>query len=191
MKSKEWRWLPGYEGVYEVCEDGRIRRVDKHPQSICFRGKRGNVLSEGRNAAGYRHVVLCYKGKKKTIGVHRAVALAFHGPPPPRHECAHLDGRPSNCHKDNLKWVTRRDNHFHKRAHGTHRCGEQMRHIVKLTAAKVRKIVAIQDTDSQTAIGRMFGVSQTCVAHILHGRTWTHVTGYRLVAKNEAPAPRK
>lgn len=188
MKSKEWRAVVGYEGTYEVSDHGDIRRIDNHPQSLCFRKKRVKHLSDASNAEGYRHVTLCRDGVTKTFGVHLLVARAFHGPPAPREECAHLDGNPPNCRATNLKWVTRRVNHHHKRAHGTHRCGEQIKHIAKLNARKVKKIMELKDTASEAAIGRMFGVSQTAVNHIYHGRTWMHVTGLSAGAKHQSAA---
>src|SRR6478736_6673619 len=120
-----WKKVVGYEGVYEVSSTGLIRRVDAHPQSIHFRKKRRKYLANGRNKEGYRHVTLCKKGVVRTIAVHRIVALAFHGRPPRGYECAHKDGRPANCNARNLKWVTRKVNHAHKRVHGTHLNGQR------------------------------------------------------------------
>ena len=54
-------------------------------------------------------------------------------------------------------------------------CGEDLTQS-KLTDEQVRQIRALLGTASQTAIGAMFGVSQTAVSKIALGYRWRHVT---------------
>lgn len=49
---------------------------------------------------------------------------------------------------------------------------------------KVRKIRAIHKDYSTRELGIMFGVSQSAIADVIKGRTWSHVQ----VDYNEAPA---
>jgi hypothetical protein len=65
---------------------------------------------------GYPHLVyfkvaLWNNNRRKVAYVHRLVAEAFHGPPPPGYnDCSHLDHDTSNNHASNLAWSTHVDN---------------------------------------------------------------------------------
>lgn len=52
--------------------------------------------------------------------VHRAVALAFLGEPPPGQEVRHKDGDPGNAELSNLEYGTRSENMRDAVRHGTH-----------------------------------------------------------------------
>jgi len=57
-------------------------------------------------------------------------------------------------------------------------CVGEKQHCSKLTEDDVREIRGIRSRNpeiSQEKIGKMFGVTQTTVGHLLTGRTWTHV----------------
>lgn len=116
-RAEEWRPVPGME-CYEVSDLGRVRR-------LTFRnGQTDVVLAEprilkGAPREGYRSVKLFYGDKQKQWSVHRLVLTVFAGDAPPGHECAHLDGTRTNNRLENLRWVTRKENHSHKNLHGT------------------------------------------------------------------------
>lgn len=68
-KSMEtWKDISGYEGIYQVSSDGRVRSLRYGKQKI---------LKEW-NSNGYRYVGLCKDGQNKQK-VHRLVAKAFLG----------------------------------------------------------------------------------------------------------------
>lgn len=58
--------------------------------------------------------------KKETRKVHKLVATAFLGAPPPGLEVCHNDGDEANCAVSNLRYDTRIANEHDKRLHGTH-----------------------------------------------------------------------
>ena len=113
------RWLPitGYEGTYEVSDLGRVRSLDR----ISSQGRRlkGQVLKQGRNAAGYMSVGLHLAGDATTYLVHRLVLTAFEGPPPDEMETRHMDGNSSNNVASNLVWGTSQENIRDQLRHGT------------------------------------------------------------------------
>lgn len=116
------RWLPvlGFEGFYEVSEQGGVRSVAR--QVVDSRGRlrrlKSRVLS-ARVHDGYPYVHL----SRGAIGVSRAVhvllAEAFLGPRPVGHEVRHSDGNRSNCTVGNLAWGTPSENQRDRENHGT------------------------------------------------------------------------
>ena len=166
----EWRrlTLPPYR-AYEVSADGRVRR-----------GAREMVGYVDRY--GYRTVLLSYAGLSRRFKVHRLVCEMFHGPCPDGLECAHRDGDTSNNSATNLAWVTRSENTLHTIVHGTfagHRnltpgVGAGEAHpCAKLTEESVAAIrAAVASGETQRAVARQFGISQTQVCHIASGKKW-------------------
>lgn len=114
MTEELWKDIPGFEGVYEVSNLGRVRslrfinnQVDKQRTvPLLLKNLQGNARSR------YRSVQL--SGRKKWA-IHRLVLMAFVAPAPtPTHEAAHLDGNPENNTLGNLVWATSAENQGHK-----------------------------------------------------------------------------
>lgn len=109
----EWRSVKGYEGLYEVCDHGLVRSVDRKTTGNRSRMIFGKVLRAGVNSRGYLVVSLCKDGKPKMMRVHRLVAEAFI-PNNNGHPCInHKDGNPQNNHVSNLEWCTQKENVQH------------------------------------------------------------------------------
>lgn len=113
--DEEWRPVVGWEGVYEVSDAGRVRRIKESGKG---RPPVPYIIKPEINN-GYLKVTLKYNGRKGKMWVHRAVAFAFLGKPPPGHEVAHGDGIGVNCHLSNLRWATKSENSLDRRKHGT------------------------------------------------------------------------
>lgn len=105
---EEWRPIPGFEGLYEASNLGRVRspRV---------------VLKQRLNNMGYPVVELSKNGRSRESLVHRQVLKAFCGDPPPSNECRHLNGTPTDNRIENLAWGSRSENTVDQVVHGTHR----------------------------------------------------------------------
>lgn len=132
-------------------------------------------LSPYTDRDGYFRVsVTVSVGKYRAIGVHRLVAMAFHGlPPTPHHEARHLDGSRTNNAPSNLAWGTRRDNAADRERHGRTARGERNRGGVGLTSDEVTLIrQRLDEGVSQVAIGREFGIAQPTVSAIKVGHIW-------------------
>jgi len=100
------RWLPvvGYEGIYEVSDMGRVKRV------AAAQGTRVGMVLKPIEQAGYHFYNLNKKGApRKRLQAHRLVLNAFVGPQPELLGL-HYDDDGTNNRLDNLRWGTRLDN---------------------------------------------------------------------------------
>jgi hypothetical protein len=167
------RWLPvvGYEGLYEVSDHGRVRRV-----AISWAKRPGKkILRLRRTAKGYLDVELYLHMKRQHLLVHRLVAEAFIGPQPPLEpQINHKDGDKTNNRSSNLEWVTPLGNKRHAIRMGLiarPMRGEDSR-SAKLTWPAVEEIRRLYGAMTQAEIAAMFGVSRKAIQDVLHGRTW-------------------
>ena len=113
-----WKPAPGYEGIYEVSDLGRVRSLPRRDTK--GRRVRGRVRTLTAGPSGHQKVNLHRGGVGHSEKVHRLVALAFLGAPSEGQEVRHLDGDPSNNKVDNLRWGTRSENIRDSVRHGTH-----------------------------------------------------------------------
>ena len=120
MENQEiWKPVVGYEGIYEVSDLGRVRRVKAAQGTLA-----GKVLTPIKGRFGYFSVHLHADRKRKLVRIHRLVADAFHGTselPLVRH----LDGNPQNNIPSNLAHGTAQDNANDRVAHGNQFRGNQ------------------------------------------------------------------
>lgn len=110
MTEETWRPVVGHEGIYEVSDHGRVKRVapgqGTHP---------GRMLNPKVDDKGYYQVGI----GGRTMRVHRLVLAAFVGPSPMLGR--HLDGNPKNNRLDNLRYGTPLENSADRIIHGRHR----------------------------------------------------------------------
>ena len=103
----KWKAVVGYEGVYSVSDFGDVRRDVRSSGTYA-----GRILAQYTDPRGAKTVRLSRPGEKsRNYFVHRLVAEAFLGPPPPQKEYVlHEDDNPSNNELGNLKWGDQFDN---------------------------------------------------------------------------------
>ena len=116
---EKWRAVPGYEGMYEVSDRGRVRSLDREVQrglsAIRVDGRMMVPVNDGR---GYMRVGLTRRNKKRNVRIHRLVLLAFVGPCLPKQEVRHLNGIKTDNRLENLQYGTKWENVQDILAHG-------------------------------------------------------------------------
>lgn len=120
--TETWRPIPGWDGYYEVSDQGRVRSLARavpgRPGVLIV--KRDRMLTPMANQSGHLSVALCRDNRRTYMAIHRAVLLAFVGPCPGDMEGCHNDGNPANNHLANLRWDTHASNMVDKVTHGRH-----------------------------------------------------------------------
>lgn len=104
MVGEIWKPIPKYEGVYDVSNMGRIKRL------IGYRCLTERILKQSSFGIGYLRVTLSKKDIKECKPVHVLVALAFKGNPNKYPIVLHDDDDPKNNCDWNLKWGTQKQN---------------------------------------------------------------------------------
>jgi hypothetical protein len=99
LTKEIWKPIPGYEGLYEVSNEGRIKTL---------RNKR--ILKPNINSTGYEQVCFCVNGEAHTVQVHRIVAGVFCEKPAGKNIVDHINAIPTDNRAENLRWVTQKEN---------------------------------------------------------------------------------
>ena len=98
---EEWKSIEEFPN-YEISSLGNVKNIIT-----------GKVLKNSVKG-GYCHVSLTNENYKKTLLVHRLVALAFIENPENKLEVNHKDKNKLNICVSNLEWMSRRENNIHK-----------------------------------------------------------------------------
>ena len=122
-EDEVWKNITGFESRYEVSDLGRVRSLDRHSKHNT--SKTGFILQKGQmlkpyiSKKGYLKVDLGDGfGKRKSVSVHRLVAIAFIDNPMNYDQVNHMDGVKTNNHIDNLEWCNNSENQLHAYANG-------------------------------------------------------------------------
>jgi len=170
-KEREiWKDVSGHEGHHQVSNLGRVRSLKL--RGNCKPYSEPKILKQFSWENGYMRVQMA----RQETSVHRLVLETFVGPCPKGCEAAHLNGVRSDNRLDNLKWVTRKENHSHKKAHGTHQSGEK-NGCAKMTDDQARDIKSrcLIKGETRTSLAREFGLALTTVSDLCSGRRWKHI----------------
>ena len=170
-----WRPVVGYEGLYEVSNQGRVRSLDRRVESQpgVFYMKPGRVL---KLCPGYYpNVRLSKNGVGKTWEVHRLVAEAFLGPAPEGMEVCHGSANRADNRLCNLRYATRAANSADRYRDGTHQLGNQ-NPFAKLNETQVLAIKKeLAAGASNAALAQKFNVTVSNISAIKRRKSWAHV----------------
>ena len=167
-----WRDIPGYEGIYQVSNLGRVKSL---PQTVPF-GDLGTLQIEGRirkpqaNPQGNLMVLLTKDGRTRTEVVARIVLRTFEGDPAPGFVVRYRDNDRKNVCLDNLYYASRQEvvEDMKKRCvvGGT-----------KLTAADVATIRnRLQSGEKGSALAKEFNVDPSTISLIKNNKRYRWLT---------------
>ncbi|SMD67738.1 NUMOD4 motif protein [Bacillus mobilis] len=174
--------LEGYEGRYEITEDGRVFRKErtvktkKQDGSVYYQKLKRMELSQS-TASGYSTVSLTRNKYPKPTLVHRLVAKTFIPNPENKPQVNHINGVKTDNRVENLEWVTPKENIDHAEENNLRKHYKGTEHAnSKLNDEDIRKMRNMFDNGvSQTEISKIFNVGITTIWGIVHRKRWKHV----------------
>jgi len=171
---ERWKPVPGYEGLYDASDQGRIRSWHKIGLTCDSLRKSPKILSGYRDR--YIRVRLRKGRTANTLLVHRLVLETFVGPCPPGMECCHNNGNKHDNRVENLRWDTRSANMLDAVEHDEHNCGEKYGRS-KLTdkqVLEIRRLYAMGD-HTYKQLSEKFGTDRSNIGQIVRRVTWRHI----------------
>lgn len=164
-----WKPVPGYEGYYEISNDGLLRSVARISMNSLgyYRQLQGCLMAPSVNKSGYVKYSLAKDGKSKTITAHQLVAMAFLGHNREFNHLTvnHIDGDKTNNQIDNLEIVSMTENRRHAIRNGLWNQRGVNAIKAKLTAEdliEIRRLWALGKY-RQIDLARMFNVGKSTI----------------------------
>lgn len=116
---EQWKAIPGYEGLYEASDLGRIRSAEGKTtrNARCTRVWKQRILKKNltKRPCGTQNESVCLwkNGKHKDYLVSRLVAMTWCDGYQDRFTVNHIDGNTLNNKADNLEWISLSENITH------------------------------------------------------------------------------
>lgn len=172
-----WKDIEGYEGLYQVSNLGRIKRLASvvcHSNGVC-RTVKEKIRKIGYSGARYGCVILSKNGIHKTHHVHQEVAKAFLQYIPNRTTSVinHIDGDKRNNRVDNLEIVTQSDNVQHSIKNGLF---TNISENAYNAAFSLEQVLTIRDAwkngELISELARKYKVSSACISRVVYNKCY-------------------
>ena len=153
--QEKWGPVVGYEGLYEVSNLGRVRRI--------------RIVEPTKKKHGYMQISLVGKdGVRRSHCLHRIVATAFIPNPEGKPQVNHRDENPENNRVKNLEWATAEENtnYGSRTARAAAKNGSRTP-IIQIDP-RTGKVVA--EYPGQSAAARATGIAASCINACLRGK---------------------
>ena len=155
-----WKDIKGYEGLYQVSNLGRVKRLRFINKNTNIEKER--IKSQKIRKDGYLEVALYKNGKGKSIQVHRIVAKTFIPNIENKAQVNHIDGNKKNNNVSNLEWVLGSENMIHS--------ARQLRNNVRKINQYDLDGRYLATYSSITIAGEINGIRESSIANVLAGR---------------------
>lgn len=171
-----WADVVGYEGIYEVSNNGLVRTKEGKKTYTEYHGWRiweQRVLEQKVDEENTCRVNLWKDGKPKTYLVHRLVAEAFIPKVEGKDYINHKDGNRRNNHVSNLEWCTYEENNNHAFDNGLIKTG----HAIKLVDINSGEEYTFR---SKSKASEFLNRNTDYIANVIR-RGKTEVHGYKIL----------
>jgi hypothetical protein len=160
LKDEIWKPIPNYEGLYYASNLGRIKKHN-YPN--------GDKILCQNFIRDYLVVGLTdYSGSRKTLRVHRLIAMTFKNSNNSNLIVNHINGIKTDNREINLEWIERTENSRHTYTSGIYH--------KKLTPDMVREIKLMLKTgEKQKKIAQKFNVSYSTISEINTNKKWINI----------------
>lgn len=170
--TEQWKSIQGFEGVYEVSNEGRVRRL-----AGAFGTSKTRVLKPKKHTGGYVCYGISLQGEVSYFTAHRLVAQAFLGERPEAMTVNHIDGNKLNNRIENLEYITQGENNLHAVRELGQRIGSKHYAAVLNEVAVINIKQNLLSKYTDTEIGKMYEVSRSVIKQIRRGKNWKHIDG--------------
>ena len=166
---EEWRDIKGYEGLYQVSNEGRIKSLERYNSGRnqfgqCVMRLKEKILKPWRNGNndGHLRIELRNNGIRETPLVHVLVAKAFIPNPLGLDVVHHIDHNPQNNKVENLVWMSRE---AHDRLHR----GEQTEKLSMTVYQYTLDGELVNTWKSAKEASRQTSFAQSHISHCCNG----------------------
>ncbi|UUW40520.1 homing endonuclease [Enterococcus phage vB_Efm_LG62] len=154
-----WKDIKGYEGLYQVSNLGRVKRLKGKYIST------ERILKPTKHTTGYLRVKLCKNNVRFNKKIHRLVAEAFIPNPENKPQVNHIDEDKTNNIISNLEWMTAKENINH----GTH--NERVSKTMGIPIIAINCITGeSKEFHGITECARQLGLQHQHISAVLKGR---------------------
>lgn len=168
---EEWRFIKGYEGIYEISNLGRAKSLNYN------KTKQVKVLKQGLGSNGYLTICLYKSGTKFTKTVHSLVAKTFILNPYNKSDVNHKakDGDKTRNTVSNLEWNTESENSQHSYDNNFSIASKGECYKSKLTEKEVLEIRNNNSGITQKAMAELYSVDRVTISDIKRRKSWKHI----------------
>lgn len=164
----------GWEGKYQITNDGRIWSPPKIPQNPT-----GRFIKVSVDHNGYPKVCLKSgnKGNRKSsnYSIHRLIAISFI--PNPQHlpEVNHKNGIKSDNRLENLEWCSKRENSLHAFRLGLRKSIRGDKHKNSKLTDKEAFEIKYKEKGTQLELSKKYKVSLATIHLIKNNKRYSHI----------------
>lgn len=152
-----WKYINGYEGLYEISNKGKVRNAE------------GRILKARTQNKGYFYVTLHSNHKERKFTIHRLVAEVFIPKINGFNQVNHINGNKKDNSVENLEWCNQRLNYNHGMQKFLYSHNDN-HYFAKLTNEQVRTIPTLFKIGfTRTTISRILNVNVSSIEAIEKG----------------------